>query len=133
MQRHGSPRKIFDAKDGALKLNTPKLNTEGGHVRDDVLKHVWTSYIEDVMDITNLIQTKTEFSNAMAVMVKVDGWSEEGWATTAGLVGTWQCACGCTPRHSFATVKETWNNPEAVNWSCSRVYCRTRSGFLKFL
>ena len=36
------------------------------------------SYLRDEFDVANLIQTKSEFSNAMTVMDTIGGWQEEG-------------------------------------------------------
>ena len=81
-------QKFFDAKDGALKLNATDSSTERRDVREKMLKQIWTSNIGDVIDITNLSQTKTEFANAMAVMDTVNGWNQEGWAMYNGELDT---------------------------------------------
>ena len=39
-----------------------------------VLTHVWTSRVEDEFDVTTWIQTKPEFSYAIAVMNRTGGW-----------------------------------------------------------
>ena len=54
------------------------LNAEEKSTRERVLEQVWISYVEDDFDLANLIQTKTEFSYAMAVMDRVGGWMEGG-------------------------------------------------------
>ena len=43
-----------------------------------MLKQFWTSCNGDDRHHV-LIQTKAEFSHAVAVMFKVNGWSKEGW------------------------------------------------------
>ena len=44
-----------------------------------MLKQIWLSFVDDRFDLDNAIQTKTEFSDAIAVMDKIEGWEEESW------------------------------------------------------
>ena len=44
-----------------------------------MFSQIWTPYVENGIDVTNLFQTKAEFSYDMAVMEKVDDWNKKGW------------------------------------------------------
>ena len=42
-------------------------------------KQFWLSFVDDRFDLDSAIQTKAEFSCAIAVMAIVEGWEEESW------------------------------------------------------
>ena len=118
---------FFDAKCVALKVHTTELCTEPSVVREQGLKHIWTSCVGGVID-TNQILTNAVFSCAMAVMDKVVGWSDD--RRRSGRDWSWRIACGTTPRQLYAMVKRNMEDfrhqrrssvIEAENWSCSGV------------
>ena len=49
--------------------------------RENVVKQFWTSFVEDKFDVDDAIQTKAEFSYAIAVMDKIGGWEGKGKST----------------------------------------------------
>ena len=52
------------------------LDVEARTVRKGILAQVQTSHVQDEFGLTNLIQTKAEFSYVIAVMDRIDGWIE---------------------------------------------------------
>ena len=59
--------KMFCVTNEALQLHETEPNRKRRKGKRNILKEFLTSYVGDVIDITNKIQTKAEFSNAMAV------------------------------------------------------------------
>ena len=53
-------------------------SVEEQYTRGKIPQQLHMSYIEDEFDLTNPIQTKAEFSCAMAVTDKIRGWHEDG-------------------------------------------------------
>ena len=84
------------------------------------MKDFWTSHVADIIDTRNSIQTKTGFSNAMAVMDQVmTSWDEKFLETDDAAsditdIGgrKWQLACGFTPKKYYSTTKRTWMRSE---------------------
>ena len=55
------------------------------------------SFVEDKLDLDNAIQTKAEFSCAIAVMDRIGGWEEEegeheNWVGPRFAANMWICA-----------------------------------------
>ena len=101
---------FFDAKCVALKVHTTELCTEPSVVREQGLKHIWTSCVGGVID-TNQILTNAVFSCAMAVMDKVVGWSQQGWAMIDGDqvgIGVGGLHVELHQRQLYAMVKAIW-------------------------
>ena len=44
--------------------------------REYVVKQFWTSFVEDKFESDSAIQTKAEFSYAIAAMDRIGGWKE---------------------------------------------------------
>ena len=65
----------FDEKTGRTWPNA-QLSARARFTREDVLKQFWQSFVDDRSDLDNAIQTKAEFSWAIAVMDKIGGWEE---------------------------------------------------------
>ena len=76
--------RFLDAKNHALQLNETQPNTQETHVREHVLKQLCTSHVGDDIEVTNFIQTKTDFSHAMTVMDIVGGCHEKKRRTVYG-------------------------------------------------
>ena len=57
--------------------HTQNLGARPKRTRENVVKQFWVSFVEDKFDLDNAIQTKAEFSYAIAVMDKTEGWEEE--------------------------------------------------------
>ena len=53
------------------------------------LKKFWQSSVDDRFDLDNAIQTKAEFSHAIAVMDKLEGWEEENWVGSRLAASMW--------------------------------------------
>ena len=79
--------------------------------REYVLKQFRQSFVDDRFELNNTIQTKAEFSYAIAVMDKIEGWEEEAWSGPSMRICTKAAICngqnymqdtGCTnsdPHH----------------------------------
>ena len=63
------------------------MDAEEKSTRETILTQVWSSYDKNEFYVTNLIQTKAEFSYAILVMDRVGGWIwEEAMKVKARLV-----------------------------------------------
>ena len=77
------------------------------------MNEFWNSYVGDVIDIFNQIQTKAEFSCAMAVLDEVGGWKKAKkrrfqHQATKKLVEHRRQVCGFTPKLQFAMAESAW-------------------------
>ena len=70
--------------------------------REYVLTHFWASHVKDEFDLIIAIQTKAEFSCAIAVKDKIQGWEEE--------------ECGSIPKPSCATDRDTCKLSESTKF-----------------
>ena len=43
-----------------------------------MLKQFWLSFVDDRFDLDNAIQTKAEFSYAIGLMDRIEGWENKG-------------------------------------------------------
>ena len=59
-----------------MKPREPELNVKGRAAREHILKSFWASHVGDVIDNNSRIQTKAEFSPAVAVVDKTGSWKE---------------------------------------------------------
>ena len=59
--------------------------------REHVLKQFWQSFVDDRLDRGNAIQTKAEFSSAIAVIDKIGGWKEENRVGSRFAASMWIC------------------------------------------
>ena len=76
-RENGKKRKLFDEKTRRIWPNAD-LSWRVKSTREYVVQQFWTSFDEDKFDLDKSIQTKAEFSYAMAVMDRIGGW-EEGY------------------------------------------------------
>ena len=72
------------------------------------LRQFWQSFVEDRYDLDNAIQTKAEFSYAIAVMDQIEGWEEESWVGSKFPASLWIHTKGCDLQRSrkHARVQE---------------------------
>ena len=57
----------------------PSEVKEANYTREHVLRQFWQSFVDDRLNLEKAIQTKADFSYAIAVMDKIGGWGEENW------------------------------------------------------
>ena len=58
-------------------------------MREYLFRQFWQSFVDDKCDLENAIQTKAEFSDAIAVMDKIGGWEEGNWARSRFAACMW--------------------------------------------
>ena len=102
---------------------TMKKRERGGHnkqcspqrkktAREKILVQFWTIYVKDDFDLTNLMQTKKAFSDALAIMDRVGGW-RFGHAE-GSQVGARFAACMCL--HTKADICNGQRHMETFRW-----------------
>ena len=79
---------LFDEKTGSIWPNA-ELSERGKYTREHVLRQCWQSFVDDRLNLEKAIQTKAEFSFAIAVMDKIGGWREEIWIGSRFAACTW--------------------------------------------
>ena len=91
------------------------------------MKYIRASYVGDVINITNLIQTNAQIFSAVAVMDKVSGWNEEGSAMNDGKADKQREWWEVGGVHVDLFICNGQSNgrvqgkrAEANNWSCNR-------------
>ena len=88
------------------------------------LRQFWQSSVEDKFDVENPIQTKAEFSFAIAVMDKIGGSEEVNWVGSRFAASMWIFtkaviyAMGKTNMQNYRLSKLRHIMMEAVNWVC---------------
>ena len=96
--------------------------------RDCVVKQFWVSFVEDMFDLDNAIQTRTEFSYATAVMDRIrrseeeEEGEQEKWMGPRFAANIWiytkAVVCdGQSHKKNFRIFKLR-SILEAVNWVC---------------
>ena len=93
----GEKRALFD-ESGTVRPNAD-ASARAKFTRDYVVKQFWLSFVEDEFDLDNAIQTKAEFSYAIAVIDRIGGWEEE-------------------EREQEIWKVQDSQHVEAVNWVC---------------
>ena len=91
-----------------------------------ILTQFWTSYVKNEFELTNSIQTKAEFSNAIAVMCRIGGCNEaddEGsqiGAIFAASMWIYTKAVACNGQQHLANFRINTMSSimEAVSWVC---------------
>ena len=78
----------FDARTGRTWPNA-QLSARARFTREYVFKQFWQSFVDDRFDLDNAIQTKAEFSHAIAVMDNIEGWDKESWVGSRFAASMW--------------------------------------------
>ena len=112
---------VFEEKIGRVWPNA-ELSERAKCTRECVLRQFWKSFVDDRFDLGNAIQTKTEFSSAIAVMDKIGGWEERtGWdrgSRQAFGIYTKAVICNGQKNMQDCKLQQFRSIMKAVNWVC---------------
>ena len=72
----GEKKILFDEKTGSVWHDAEQSERAKSTI-EFVLRQFWQSFVDDSFDLENALQTKAEFSYAIAVMDKIGGWEDE--------------------------------------------------------
>ena len=112
---------LFDEKTGGIWPNA-ELSERATYTREYFLRQFWQSFVDDRFDLDNAIQTKAEFSCAVAVMDKIGRWEEENWVGSKFAACMWifSKAVICNGQNNMQNymLLKFRSIMEAANWVC---------------
>ena len=114
----------FDGRTGRTCPNALP-SARARFTREYVLKQFWQSFVDERFDLGNAIQTRAEFSDAFAVMDKIEGWEEDLWEGSKFAASMWiytkAVICNGQDNMQEYRLLKSRSVTEAAKWVCDDV------------
>ena len=106
---------------GRVRPNA-EVSERAKRTKECVSRQLWQSFVDDGFDLEHDIQTKAEFSSAIAVMDNIGGWNEEdlvGSRCAASMrIDTTAVICNGQNNMQECRLHKLRSIMEAVIWVC---------------
>ena len=111
----------FDERTGRTWPNA-QLSARAWFTRENVLKQLWQSFVDDRFDLDTVIQTKAEFSLPSQGWTRIGGREEESSVGPRFAASVWICtkAVMCNGQDNMQEYRllKFRSTMEAVSWVC---------------